>query len=953
MSIIPSRQRDLWRRTLAPVLFLAVAAVYLQAPAARVPAGESLRLLSCAEGWEPCRAGDSPLWMAAARTALVLRPGSPVGRLILVSVLSAAGAVALVFLTIGNYVHNRTPEELFHEPYPALMSLLPAAVSSIAFALCRPVWDAATSVSAEPLSLLLFALVVWSLTACRASGRSRYLFLAGLAYGLGASSSRILMFSAPLFLLFLTAGVRIRWWRGIPGYALGAGFVLGAAVWAVPALAGGNAFGEAAAENIRRWTLMDPGTDSAVVQVSVPDPMNPGQRMTRVTFVPADAVGDAPLGARLGGATLFFASLLPLVLISWNWRRDIKRDRSPRDTQVGSILRRILFAILFVGGSLFFARSGAVVAAGVGPESYVAHVYLVSGLWLAYCIGYWLIVLGAAPARYRRKTVPRIRVLGGRAVVVAAGILMVGASAAGVLALCDEGARGLDAHLLRVAESVDAGDLSPPVILAVHNREMQAFRAALEGRDDAGAAPVLVGIDELTDPGDRAALETRIALPLTRGAAAGVDDARRRARKELGNWISGRSVYATGRIDRVLPLEGELVPSGVLYAIVPSPDLEARRRASGEALALWNRWWTETDGRFEPTLAVDYGRFLNDVGVELHGLDNIPAARLMFERACSLDAGNPCAWHNLGVACLILGDSACAATAQGRYDALRVRLARETDWRDLVRKYGDILSAERRAGIGFLWLEEGDPARALSSFAGALALDPRHRDARLGLARACLGLGSAGGMRDALHPLFDADPGDPDALVILAELHRREGDGLEAEAVLLRALGREPAHAEALHSLGRLMLDWGDLRSALRYLERVTSLDAPDNRYLVSLARAQYASGEYHRCEATAETVLRRDPRDGEALILRGLAALGLERASLALGDLERVAAVLPHHPDVLWGMGEAARQGGDTASMRAWWERLLAEAPDDGRAPAVRQALEEAQEPRHQPAGG
>lgn len=952
MSIIPSRQRDLWRRALAPVLFVAFTVLYLQAPSPRVPSGESLRLLACAEGWESWRGGDSPLWIALARLALALPLGSPVERLIMISALAAAGAAALVFLMIGNYIHNRTPEELFHEPYPALMGLVPAAACSIAFALCRPIWDGATSVSVEPLSVLLFALLAWSLMAARVTSRLRYFFIASLVYGLGASSSRVLLFSLPLFLIFLTTGMRVRWWRGAPAYALAAGFALGITVWAVPALVGGNAFGAAAAENIRGWTFLRPDTDSAVVHVVVPDPMNPGRRMTRVTFVPASAVEDAPFGARLGGATLFFASLLPLLVVSWNWRRDIKRDRSPRDTQVGSILRRILFSVLLIGGVLFFARSDRVVAAGVGPESYITHVYLVAALWLAYCVGYWLIVLGAAPASYRRKTVPRARVLGGRVLVLGACVLLVGASAAAVFAASAAGGRGLDAHLARVAQSVGpaesavgAADLSP-VILLSRAREMQAFRAGSPAIQSAGPAPVVLTVQELADPGDRAKLAERVPLPVATGAVDGAAAAQVRSRAELESWAAARPVYTTGRLDRLLPEDAALLPCGVAYAIVPAPSLEARLRYAEKAAALWDAWWAETGGMFEATIRNDYGRFLNDAGVEIYSLGDAVVARRMFERACFLDRGNPCAWYNLGMACSVLGDPAGAAAAEGQHDALRVRFPKEADWREVVRRHGEVLSAARRVDIGSRWLDDGEPARALVSFRSALEVEPRDRHARLGVAEASLGLGNVDAARAALRPLFDADPGDPDALVILAAAYQRDGDDLEAEAALLRALDRDRTHAEALHVLGRLMLDRGDLREALRYLERVASLDAANNRYLLSLARAQYEFREYYRCEATAESVLRRDPRNAEALVLRGLAMLGLDRASLARGDLERVAEVLPRHPDALWGMGEAARQLGDDESMRGWWDRFLAEAPDDPRAPSVRSALENAEEP-------
>jgi tetratricopeptide (TPR) repeat protein len=82
---------------------------------------------------------------------------------------------------------------------------------------------------------------------------------------------------------------------------------------------------------------------------------------------------------------------------------------------------------------------------------------------------------------------------------------------------------------------------------------------------------------------------------------------------------------------------------------------------------------------------------------------------------------------------------------------------------------------------------EGDPAGAAMAFEQALALDPRHSEARHGLVRALEDAGRADEALRLVEQMIAEDPEDVLAVTRLSMLYQHRGMIAEAEAAAARA----------------------------------------------------------------------------------------------------------------------------------------------------------------------
>jgi tetratricopeptide (TPR) repeat protein len=126
----------------------------------------------------------------------------------------------------------------------------------------------------------------------------------------------------------------------------------------------------------------------------------------------------------------------------------------------------------------------------------------------------------------------------------------------------------------------------------------------------------------------------------------------------------------------------------------------------------------------------------------------------------------------------------------------------------------------------------------------------------------------------------------------------------DAEACYRRALDLAPQHPDALHLLGALLLERGDLVPAVTHLERAVRArpDAPD--YELTLGNAWLALGDRERALAAYHQAVRIDPSGAGARSNLGH-VLRLEgRLDEAARQLEAAIALDPALPDPLINLG-------------------------------------------------
>lgn len=188
----------------------------------------------------------------------------------------------------------------------------------------------------------------------------------------------------------------------------------------------------------------------------------------------------------------------------------------------------------------------------------------------------------------------------------------------------------------------------------------------------------------------------------------------------------------------------------------------------------------------------------------------------------------------------------------------------------LVHKHGgDLMAAEqlmkqaleldsRRADIhanfGNLCVSLRRFDEAETAYLEALKIEPRFRQARIGLARLLIELGRANDARAEAEKLLEQDSSDAEAWNVLGSACRATRSEEDAERAFRKALAIAPGYAIARHNLGALLASVSRSEEALDELDRAASLGLKGAEIDHNRASALMALGRFD--EATA--LLRR-----------------------------------------------------------------------------------------------
>ena len=127
-------------------------------------------------------------------------------------------------------------------------------------------------------------------------------------------------------------------------------------------------------------------------------------------------------------------------------------------------------------------------------------------------------------------------------------------------------------------------------------------------------------------------------------------------------------------------------------------------------------------------------------------------------------------------------------------------------------------------------------------------------------------LGNAGDARQAYETALSLDPTFSPAAVNLANLAQAAGDETRADAVLRKALERNPSEAALHHALGLSLVRSGRHGEALEALESAARLGPESARFGYVYAVALDGAGRHAEALSTLERVLERHPNDRDTL---------------------------------------------------------------------------------------
>jgi len=270
-----------------------------------------------------------------------------------------------------------------------------------------------------------------------------------------------------------------------------------------------------------------------------------------------------------------------------------------------------------------------------------------------------------------------------------------------------------------------------------------------------------------------------------------------------------------------------------------------------------------------------------------------------------------------------------------------------------------------------------DNATAEARFAEAVGHDPELIQAWGALSTVRLDLGKYREAVEAAERAIALGSTDEAVLTARWQAYRNLDDEVKAAEALadLERIGRRAEEAKRLHNEGVALTKAGDDAGAFAKFQEALGLDPTLEASLLGLAKAGVTIGRNAEAAAAAESVLKGDPRNEQAIRLRFNACLALgDKAKLIdalvglavvepvaardgllqlafeaydVNDLPvakerfiKVLAIDPSYPQAHYYLGVISVGEGAGAVAKSYLERFLQLAPNDPEAPAARDML-------------
>jgi tetratricopeptide (TPR) repeat protein len=153
---------------------------------------------------------------------------------------------------------------------------------------------------------------------------------------------------------------------------------------------------------------------------------------------------------------------------------------------------------------------------------------------------------------------------------------------------------------------------------------------------------------------------------------------------------------------------------------------------------------------------------------------------------------------------------------------------------------------------------------------------------------------------------LDKDPGNFDALHLLARIKIQQGRQQEAVPLLSAAVKRNPRSAEALMLLGSTQIALGRLDEALSCFDRAAAAEPNNHQVLFNRAVALELAGRLSQALPIYDRLVREHPRDAQAWLNRGTLLGRLGRSEQAIASLDAALTLLPNNCDALNNRGNS-----------------------------------------------
>ena len=205
-----------------------------------------------------------------------------------------------------------------------------------------------------------------------------------------------------------------------------------------------------------------------------------------------------------------------------------------------------------------------------------------------------------------------------------------------------------------------------------------------------------------------------------------------------------------------------------------------------------------------------------------------------------------------------------------------------------------------------LFVREGKPEEAINVYQEAIDADPTDPRPYYYMGKAYDSLGRLSDAKAMLEQAAVLNPAyRPFSDLSIGILLVRQGDYDQSVGYFQRAVAADPALAIGHYNLGLALFKLGRLGEARQALYRAVSTAGDNSEVVLSAAKILIDAGDADAGLAVAGAVVQREPRNGEAYFILGLALAKQGRTSEALSQLERALQLAPSSQEVRQKLAE------------------------------------------------
>lgn len=240
---------------------------------------------------------------------------------------------------------------------------------------------------------------------------------------------------------------------------------------------------------------------------------------------------------------------------------------------------------------------------------------------------------------------------------------------------------------------------------------------------------------------------------------------------------------------------------------------------------------------------------------------------------------------------------------------------------------------ELRQLLSAIYLKQGQRDKAVGVLQELVVMDPEKLSNRIQLAEFYLANNAANEAEKIALESVAKFKDDTSAMRYHVDLVRRRGDAKRAEELLKKYIADNRKEYELQFMLAAMYASADRSDDTINVLQNIIRNDGTDKNGLMArneLAKYYFAKNQSTKAMPLIEEVLKENPQDNDALILRGSIALAKKDYSVAVSDLRAALRNQPNQARLLRQLAKAHEGNGEKELAKQTYQTALVAEPLD-----------------------